>query len=87
MELVIVQKDYLEELVVEYFSDIRNVFYIGCGVDYNVFFEVVLKLKEISYIQVEGFVVGELKYGIIVLIEEGIFVIGIISEEVIGVYI
>lgn len=40
--------------------------------------EGLLKLKEILYIYVEVFVVGELKYGIIVLIEKGIFVIVIV---------
>ena len=32
--------------------------------------EAALKLKEISYIQTEGFVAGELKHGTIALIEE-----------------
>ena len=54
-------------------SDIerKRSFYIGRGADYNVSLEAALKLKEISYIQAEGFAAGELKHGTIALIEEG----------------
>ncbi|HFM5700470.1 TPA: glutamine--fructose-6-phosphate transaminase (isomerizing) [Enterococcus faecium] len=86
MESVIAQKDYLEELTEVYLSDTRNAFYIGRGADYNVSLEAALKLKEISYIQAEGFAAGELKHGTIALIEEGTPVIGIISEEVTGAH-
>lgn len=50
----------------------KDVFYLGCGVFYLFVFEGVLKLKEISYLYVEGYVVGEFKYGLIVLIENGL---------------
>ncbi len=41
-------------------SETRNAFYIGRGNDYYVSMEAALKLKEISYIQAEGFAAGEL---------------------------
>jgi len=59
----------------------RNCFYIGRHMDYYVALEAALKLKEISYIQAEGFAAGELKHGTIALIEEGTPVIAIISQE------
>ncbi|OON96123.1 MAG: glutamine--fructose-6-phosphate aminotransferase [Candidatus Epulonipiscioides saccharophilum] len=59
----------------------RNCFYIGRHVDYYVAIEAALKLKEISYIQTEGFAAGELKHGTIALIEQGTPVIAIISQE------
>ncbi len=43
--------------------------------------EAALKLKEISYIQTEGFAAGELKHGTIALIEKGTPVIAIVSQE------
>jgi glucosamine--fructose-6-phosphate aminotransferase (isomerizing) len=43
--------------------------------------EAALKLKEISYIQTEGFAAGELKHGTIALIEEGTPVIALISQK------
>ena len=39
-----------------------------------------LKLKEISYIQAEGFAGGELKHGTIALIEEGTPVIALATQ-------
>jgi glucosamine--fructose-6-phosphate aminotransferase (isomerizing) len=59
----------------------RNCFFIGRGLDYYTCLEAALKLKEISYIQTEGFAAGELKHGTIALIEEGTPVIAIISDE------
>ncbi len=58
-----------------------NCFYIGRGIDYFVGLEAALKLKEISYIQTEGFAAGELKHGTIALIEEDTPVIAIISND------
>ena len=58
----------------------RNCFFIGRGLDYYVGLEAALKLKEISYIQTEGFAAGELKHGTIALIEEDTPVIAIISD-------
>ena len=40
-----------------------------------------MKLKEISYIHSESYAAGELKHGTIALIEKGINVIGIITDE------
>ncbi|MGM0293308.1 glutamine--fructose-6-phosphate transaminase (isomerizing) [Enterococcus sp. 1001283B150225_161107_E12] len=86
METVITQKDELQELAAEFLNDTRNAFYIGRSNDHDVALEAALKLKEISYIQAEGFAAGELKHGTIALIEEGTPVIGIISEEITGAH-
>ncbi|WP_368252107.1 glutamine--fructose-6-phosphate transaminase (isomerizing) [Enterococcus sp. 2201sp1_2201st1_B8_2201SCRN_220225] len=84
MESLISEKERFSELTAEYLTTTRNAFYIGRGNDYYVSMEAALKLKEISYIQAEGFAAGELKHGTIALIEEGTPVIGIITEEVTG---
>ena len=70
-------------LVREYLTR-RNCFFIGRGLDYHVSLEAALKLKEISYIQTEGFAAGELKHGTIALIEEGTPVIALISDPLIN---
>ncbi|MBU1093701.1 MAG: glutamine--fructose-6-phosphate transaminase (isomerizing) [Firmicutes bacterium] len=62
----------------------RNCFFIGRGLDYLVGLEAALKLKEISYIQTEGFAAGELKHGTIALIEDGTPVIALISDPTIN---
>ena len=80
MESVTDCKEQYEALAKEYLTA-RNCFYIGRHIDYYVALEAALKLKEISYIQTEGFAAGELKHGTIALIEEGTPVISIISQE------
>ncbi len=59
----------------------RNAFFIGRASDYYVALEGALKLKEISYIQAEGFAGGELKHGTIALIEDGTPVIALATNE------
>lgn len=84
MEAMISEKAVFSQLAEDYLATTRNAFYIGRGNDYYVSMEAALKLKEISYIQAEGFAAGELKHGTIALIEENTPVIGIITEEVTG---
>jgi glucosamine--fructose-6-phosphate aminotransferase (isomerizing) len=76
------QKDSIHALVGKMLKTTRNAFYIGRGGDYYVALEAALKLKEISYIQAEGFAAGELKHGTIALIEEGTPVIALISDPI-----
>ncbi|MFA5741705.1 MAG: glutamine--fructose-6-phosphate transaminase (isomerizing), partial [Candidatus Izemoplasmatales bacterium] len=83
MEAIIENRDVIHTLVKERIVK-RNCFYIGRGLDYYTCLEAALKLKEISYIQTEGFAAGELKHGTIALIEEGVPVIGIISQHAIN---
>jgi glucosamine--fructose-6-phosphate aminotransferase (isomerizing) len=80
MENLIDKKEYIESLVGDYLTK-HNCFYIGRGIDYYAGLESALKLKEISYIQTEGFAAGELKHGTIALIEKDTPVIAIISQR------
>ena len=72
--------DIIEEFADEYFEE-KDMFFLGRGVDYNVALEGSLKLKEISYIHSEAYASGELKHGPIALIEDGIAVISILTDE------
>lgn len=74
-------KEEFEAIAREYLSTTRNAFFIGRAVDNYVGLEGALKLKEISYIQAEGFAGGELKHGTIALIEDGTPVIAIATQE------
>ena len=49
----------------------RHIYVIGRGLSYPASLETALKIKEISYIHAEGFAAGELKHGVIALIERG----------------
>lgn len=70
IESMVDKKEEFEKIAQEYLKDARNCFFIGRTADYSVCLEGALKLKEISYIQAEGFAGGELKHGTIALIEE-----------------
>ena len=75
-------KEKLKELADQYLVKSRNAFYIGRGIDHAVALEGALKLKEVSYIQTEGFAAAELKHGTISLIEDGTPVIALINDPV-----
>ena len=75
------QKDIVEDLAKKYLETTRNAFYIGRGIDYQTAIEAALKLKEVSYVQTEGFASGELKHGTISLIEDKTPVIAIITDQ------
>ncbi|HHH5388018.1 TPA: glutamine--fructose-6-phosphate transaminase (isomerizing) [Streptococcus pyogenes] len=81
IEATLSEKDLIASKVEKLLATTRNAFYIGRGNDYYVAMEASLKLKEISYIQCEGFAAGELKHGTISLIEDGTPVIGLISSS------
>lgn len=81
IESLCLDKENYKKLAHEYLLDKRNCFYIGRSIDYYVCMEAALKLKEISYIQTEGFAAGELKHGTIALIESGTPVIAITTQE------
>ena len=63
------------------FANTRDVFFIGRGVDYAISMEGSLKMKEISYIHSEAYAAGELKHGTISLIEDGILVVGSLTQN------
>ncbi len=59
----------------------KDAFFIGRGIDYAISLEGSLKMKEISYIHSEAYAAGELKHGPISLIEDGILVIGVLTQQ------
>lgn len=62
-------------------SKSKACFVLGKGQNYYIALESALKIKEISYLHAEGFAAGELKHGVIALIEEGVPVFVIISND------
>ncbi|MFF2483872.1 glutamine--fructose-6-phosphate transaminase (isomerizing) [Paenibacillus sp. NPDC058071] len=80
VESILEQSAVLKQ-VAESISSHKNLFFIGRGVDYAVAMEGSLKLKEISYIHSEAYAAGELKHGTLALIEDGIPVIALVTQE------
>ena len=62
------------------YANAKDIFFIGRGIDYAISLEGSLKLKEISYIHSEAYAAGELKHGTISLIEDGILVVGVLTQ-------
>ncbi|MBN2100816.1 glutamine--fructose-6-phosphate transaminase (isomerizing) [Candidatus Dojkabacteria bacterium] len=86
----------LSDMLQSYFSDklferIRDLsrklkksdhaFILGRGQNYYITLESALKIKEISYLHAEGFAGGELKHGVIALIEKGTPVFVLIGKD------
>lgn len=62
------------------FSNAKDIFFLGRGLDYAISLEGSLKMKEISYIHSEAYAAGELKHGTISLIEDGTLVVSILTQ-------
>ena len=69
------------EAIAETLKNSENIFFIGRGLDNALSCEGSLKLKEISYIHSEACGAGELKHGTISLIEEGVPVIALCTQN------
>ncbi len=80
IESVLGNSEKIKEFASKVYTQ-KDMFFLGRGNDYNVALEGSLKLKEISYIHSEAYAAGELKHGPIALIENGITVIGIITNK------
>ncbi len=62
-------------------SSLKDIFFIGRGIDYAISMEGSLKMKEISYIHSEAYAAGELKHGTISLVEDGTLLIGVLTQS------
>lgn len=62
------------------FSNAKDIFFLGRGLDYAISLEGSLKMKEISYIHSEAYAAGELKHGTISLIEDGTLVVSVLTQ-------
>lgn len=87
IQVMVDAKHDIETIALDYLTIARNAFFIGRNMDYYVAMEGALKLKEISYIQAEGFAGGELKHGTIALIEEGTPVFALVTQEAVALNI
>ena len=80
---VIEDKERIQWFASKY-SNARDMFFIGRGIDYAICMEGSLKVKEISYIHSEAYAAGELKHGTISLVEDNTLVIGVLMQS--GLY-
>jgi glucosamine--fructose-6-phosphate aminotransferase (isomerizing) len=81
LETVLEENEGLMEDISSYLKEKDHVFTIGRDRGHEMAQEAALKLKELSYIHVEGFPGGEFKHGNLALIEEGVPVISFLKER------
>ncbi|MBO0587409.1 glutamine--fructose-6-phosphate transaminase (isomerizing) [Sporosarcina sp. E16_8] len=87
IQTLVDSKAEMKQIAHEFLAVSRNAFLIGRNLDYYVSLEGALKVKEISYIQAEGFAGGELKHGTIALIEEGTPVFALVTQKTVSLNI
>ena len=77
------QENYLQQIqqAAEGCKAVKDIFFIGRGLDWAIALEGSLKLKEISYIHAEAYAAGELKHGTLALVTEETPVIAICVQE------
>ena len=80
IEKILDDKDRIQWFASKY-SNAKDVFFVGRGIDYAISLEASLKLKELSYIHSEAYAAGELKHGSISLVEDGTLVIGLLTQD------
>lgn len=66
----LLQSKKIKELVLK-LKNKEHIYILGRGSSYPTALESALKIKEVSYIHAEGFAGGELKHGVIALVEKG----------------
>ena len=79
MEKTLENKERIQWFASKY-ANAKEMFFIGRGLDYAIGMEGSLKMKEISYIHSEAYAAGELKHGTISLVEDGVLVVGILTQ-------
>ncbi len=89
-ELAILPKE-IEDAIKKHKENVKNIaekyakyehaLYFGRDTLYPVAMEGALKLKEISYIQAEGYAAGELKHGPIALVDDNFFEVALILDN------
>ncbi|CDF57685.1 glutamine--fructose-6-phosphate transaminase (isomerizing) [Thermobrachium celere] len=79
-EEVLNRKEEIQKFAAKNYGH-KDIFYLGRGLDFAVALEGALKIKEISYIHAEAYAAGELKHGPIALIDKGVPVIALATQE------
>jgi len=80
VEQVLATSEEIEMLAKEW-ADVRDYFFLGRSGDFPVAMEGALKLKEIAYVRAEGYAAGEMKHGPIALVEEGVIIVGVVTDS------
>ncbi|QPG76862.1 glutamine--fructose-6-phosphate transaminase (isomerizing) [Brettanomyces nanus] len=78
---VLSKKAHIKEICHEYLTGKESMLVIGRGYQYASALEGALKIKEISYIHAEGVQAGELKHGVLALVDENMPIIAFATRD------
>jgi glucosamine--fructose-6-phosphate aminotransferase (isomerizing) len=67
--------------IAEGLKDVRDMLFLGRGINMPIAYEGALKLKEISYIHAEGYAAGEMKHGPIALVDADMPVLALAPQD------
>lgn len=81
IERVIKASEKQVKQLAKQYASFEHALYFGRDTLYPVALEGALKLKEISYIQAEGYAAGELKHGPIALVDNSMFEVALIADN------
>ena len=77
----VIDEQSICEKLASLFIPAKDAFFLGRGIDHFAALEASLKLKETCYIHSEAYPGGELKHGPVALVQEGVVVVGFISDD------
>jgi len=78
---VLEQNDKIKELCRVKFQNQKSLLLLGRGAQYSTALEGALKIKEISYLHCEAVMSGELKHGVLALVDENLPIIMILTRD------
>ena len=78
---VLKQDQYIKELCAKTFKNQKSLLLLGRGSQFSTALEGALKIKEISYLHCEAVMSGELKHGVLALVDENLPIIMILTRD------
>lgn len=78
---VLTQDEAIKELCKKVFKDQKSLLLLGRGSQFSTALEGALKIKEISYLHCEAVMSGELKHGVLALVDENLPIIMILTRD------
>ncbi|KAK2782450.1 glutamine--fructose-6-phosphate transaminase (isomerizing) [Onygenales sp. PD_12] len=71
----------IKEMCAKFFKDQKSLLLLGRGSQFSTALEGALKIKEISYLHCEAVMSGELKHGVLALVDENLPIIMILTRD------
>jgi glucosamine--fructose-6-phosphate aminotransferase (isomerizing) len=81
IQSVLEQNDKIKELCAQKLKNQKSLLLLGRGAQFSTALEGALKIKEISYLHCEAVMSGELKHGVLALVDENLPIVMILTRD------